>query len=260
INGLTLAGVGNQTTISHIEVISNYDDGFEFFGGTVNCKYLISAFNGDDSYDFDLGYQGKLQYLLAIQDPSSGDNLFEIDGGTAPETGTPYTKPTIYNGTFIGRGRNGLAHTVSYQRNGAGIFANSIFFNQDKGVDLEYKTTNENSYNQYKIDNIRFSSCLFYNIADNSDSTIFTVSNPDEETSQTLSKEFVKHFEEGDNIIIVPSLSINSSYDVMPDDSIHFNLASPPDKWFDDAQYRGAFHQHNWAKNWTLLDQSGNLE
>ena len=38
INGLTLGGVGSGTTIDHIEVIANVDDGIEFFGGTVNAS------------------------------------------------------------------------------------------------------------------------------------------------------------------------------------------------------------------------------
>ncbi len=59
INGLTLGGVGNNTIIDHIEVISNADDGFEFFGGTVNTKYLISSFCGDDAFDYDEGFRGK---------------------------------------------------------------------------------------------------------------------------------------------------------------------------------------------------------
>ncbi|MGM0377835.1 MAG: hypothetical protein ACQEQ0_13770, partial [Bacteroidota bacterium] len=63
INGLTLGGVGNGTTLEYVEVISNRDDGFEFFGGTVNGRYLLSAFCGDDAFDFDLGYRGKCQFI-----------------------------------------------------------------------------------------------------------------------------------------------------------------------------------------------------
>src|SRR5688572_22287579 len=36
INGLTMGGVGTGTKIHHIEVFGNDDDGFEWFGGTVN--------------------------------------------------------------------------------------------------------------------------------------------------------------------------------------------------------------------------------
>ena len=61
INGLTLAGVGNGTTVEFIEVAFNLDDGIELFGGTVNLKYISVLFCGDDAIDTDEGYQGKIQ-------------------------------------------------------------------------------------------------------------------------------------------------------------------------------------------------------
>ncbi|MCX6297833.1 MAG: hypothetical protein NTY72_01900, partial [Bacteroidetes bacterium] len=42
INGLTFGGVGNQTTIDYVQVSYANDDSFEWFGGSVNCKHLIS--------------------------------------------------------------------------------------------------------------------------------------------------------------------------------------------------------------------------
>ena len=41
INGLTLGGVGNGTTINNVEVIANSDDGIEFFGGTVDVSNAL---------------------------------------------------------------------------------------------------------------------------------------------------------------------------------------------------------------------------
>jgi hypothetical protein len=61
INGITLGGVGSGTTVDHCEVAMNVDDGFEFFGGSVNAKYLSTLYAGDDAFDTDLGYNGKLQ-------------------------------------------------------------------------------------------------------------------------------------------------------------------------------------------------------
>ncbi len=56
INGLTLGGVGTGTTISHVEVVGNQDDGIEFFGGTVNASNLIVWGQGDDGLDIDQSY------------------------------------------------------------------------------------------------------------------------------------------------------------------------------------------------------------
>jgi hypothetical protein len=61
INGITFGGVGSGTTVDHCEVAFNVDDGFEFFGGTVNVKYLSVLFAGDDGFDTDQGYIGKGQ-------------------------------------------------------------------------------------------------------------------------------------------------------------------------------------------------------
>ena len=83
INGLTLGGVGRLTTIHHVEVIFNKDDGIEFFGGNVNTSHMIAAFCGDDSYDYDEGFRGKGQFWFVIQADSIGDRGGEHDGGTS---------------------------------------------------------------------------------------------------------------------------------------------------------------------------------
>lgn len=138
INGLTLGAVGSQTKIKHIEVFQNKDDGFEWFGGTVNTKYLVSWCNADDSFDWDEGFRGKGQFWLAVQGPLSSQNDasdkgVEADGANKGDGNTPNACPTIYNATFIGLGNqatnlNRLGNTVVHQRDSsAGRFYNSMF-------------------------------------------------------------------------------------------------------------------------------------
>ncbi|MCX6181172.1 MAG: hypothetical protein NT150_04510, partial [Bacteroidetes bacterium] len=55
INGITFGSVGNGTTVDHIQVSYSNDDAFEWFGGTVNCKHLVSYRNLDDDFDTDFG-------------------------------------------------------------------------------------------------------------------------------------------------------------------------------------------------------------
>ena len=55
ISGLTLGAVGRGTTIEFVEVFNNSDDGVEFFGGTVNTRYMIMAFNEDEAFDIEVG-------------------------------------------------------------------------------------------------------------------------------------------------------------------------------------------------------------
>ncbi|HAU52779.1 MAG TPA: hypothetical protein DCW66_06270, partial [Sphingobacterium sp.] len=112
INGLTLGGVGSGTTLENIQVSWGKDDGFEFFGGTVNAKYLVALSNDDDDFDFDHGYTGTIQYALSLKDPnstnstssgSSDSNGLESDNeGTAPYAATPKTRPVLKNFTFLG--------------------------------------------------------------------------------------------------------------------------------------------------------------
>ncbi len=107
VNGLTFAGVGSGTVAHHIEVLNAGDDGFEFFGGTINVDHLLSYGNVDDDFDFDEGYQGRLQFIIGYRTQSadiSGSNLIELDNNAtgAVHAGKPRTLPFISNATLIG--------------------------------------------------------------------------------------------------------------------------------------------------------------
>jgi len=91
INGLTLGGVGSGTTIENIEVVSNQDDGIEWFGGTVNVSNVVVWNAGDDGIDTDQSWGGTLDNFVVI---TPSDRPFELDG---PE-GTYEASHTIKNG------------------------------------------------------------------------------------------------------------------------------------------------------------------
>lgn len=132
VNGVTLGAVGRSTVVEWQEVFNNKDDGFEWFGGYVNARYLFTEFQGDDGFDGDQGYQGKLQYLFTVSDNSGGanaghpsgtitgrlvadasDRLFEWDGSEDNNKGvTPNTNPLIYNFTAIGNRGMGVSPTA----------------------------------------------------------------------------------------------------------------------------------------------------
>jgi hypothetical protein len=105
INGITFAGVGSGTTVDHCEVAFNLDDGFEFFGGTVNAKYLSVLFAGDDALDTDLGYSGSIQFAYVMVG-SGGNHGTEMD---SKYDATPRSYPSVYSSTFIGH----LNHAVT---------------------------------------------------------------------------------------------------------------------------------------------------
>ncbi len=143
INGLTMGSVGSATTIEHIEVTSNLDDAFEFFGGTVNAKYLVGMHCDDDYIDYDQGYTGKIQFFYGLQGPDNsggalnqGDNGIEGDGDDGPGNGAAKSDPVIYNATIINRILPGADEGLEIRRDPKGSIYNSIFANNARGLNM----------------------------------------------------------------------------------------------------------------------------
>lgn len=111
INGLTLAGVGNGTTVNHIQVSYGKDDSFEFFGGKVNATHLVSFAPDDDNFDFDFGYTGSITKAIALADSNSTHSLsggnpdsngIELDNNATGAITTIITRPVISQLSIIG--------------------------------------------------------------------------------------------------------------------------------------------------------------
>lgn len=107
VNGLTLAGVGAGTTIEFVFVSKSDDDCFEFFGGTVNARYLICDDPEDDAFDWEAGYQGKLQYLLSNAGHHtyrgfSEKGRYGLEGGDSDDENNETFGPEIWNVTLLG--------------------------------------------------------------------------------------------------------------------------------------------------------------
>lgn len=103
-NGLSLFGVGKGTTIEYIQLHNGSDDGIEFFGGTVDTKYIVSTGNEDDSFDWTEGWNGTNQYWYGKQLSNIGNRGIEADNNSNNQVATPISNPTISNITLIGRG------------------------------------------------------------------------------------------------------------------------------------------------------------
>lgn len=106
INGLTLASVGSGTTINHVQVSYSGDDAIEWFGGSVNCKYLVVFRTWDDDFDTDFGYSGNVQFGVSMRDRAVADvslsNAFESDNDAAGSGKTPFTTAKFSNITVMG--------------------------------------------------------------------------------------------------------------------------------------------------------------
>jgi Fibronectin type III domain len=129
LNSLTLAAVGSGTTIEYVQTLAGLDDSFEWFGGAVDAKYLVSYESGDDHFDMSEGYVGRLQHLIAMQtrilpprsnagSPSNDPQGIENDGCDGSscsngQTSSPFTIPLVANFTLLGTGTtNGVTLPV----------------------------------------------------------------------------------------------------------------------------------------------------
>ncbi|NOZ47342.1 MAG: hypothetical protein GXO79_11260 [Chlorobi bacterium] len=127
INGLTLGGVGSGTTIEYIEIVSNQDDGIEFFGGTVNISNVVVWNTGDDAIDTDQSWGGTINNVIIV---NPGDECFELDG---PE-GTMVAKHTIKNVTVQAKEADGL---VDLDANSYVDMDSIYFFDLKAGQDFD---------------------------------------------------------------------------------------------------------------------------
>jgi hypothetical protein len=129
INSLTMGSVGSGTKLEYIMASFGLDDSFEWFGGTVNGKYLIAYKGTDDDFDMDNGYSGTLQFGLSYRDGNladvSGSNGFEIDNDSQGSNLTPFTSATLVNFSIIGaKGKSSDYLDANFQ-NGAQLRRNA---------------------------------------------------------------------------------------------------------------------------------------
>ncbi len=263
INGLTMGAVGRGTIIEYVEVANNLDDGFEWFGGTVNCRYLVSAYVGDDNFDYDEGYRGNGQYWFCIQDPTVGNRGGEHDGGTDPEDGTPYAEPVISNATYIGSGAESENFdsdwALKIRDNAGGHYSNSIFTEfRVSGVDVEDLDQGEDSRHRLEVGDLTIEYTYWHHFG-NGDSPL-----------NLFPDDFVRAYmmdPANHNQIADPQFgNIDWSFgggnlDPRPDADgpCGSGAVIPSDPWFNQVDYIGAFEPDAplWTEGWTWLSGAG---
>ena len=151
INSLTLGAVGSGTKIEYVQVTYAKDDAFEWFGGTVNCKYLVAYRTQDDDFDTDNGYSGTVQFGLIVRDSSiadvSGSEAFESDNNASGGTVTPKTTAIFSNITAIGprANLNNIGNSLylagaQIRRNSSISIFNSVFMGWPRGLLIDAGT------------------------------------------------------------------------------------------------------------------------
>jgi len=273
INGLTLGGVGYGTQIDHVEVYCNADDGFEFFGGTVNTKYLAAHMVNDDAFDHDEGFTGLGQFWFSIYnaDGRNGDKAGEHDGATGRvnSLGVPFTYPTIYNATFIGSGTVGDSEAFRIRDNWGGQYFNSIFVEfPGDGVEFE-----DDGLARLVAGQVTFEECTWWNI--NYDGTNFdnTATGLTKGGNDALISGSVAAVDgllsAGGNRIVDPGFApfnrravngINPAPSVGIGTALFGSFGKPfTSTFFTPVGYKGAFStvqsQTLWTTGWTALNK-----
>ena len=177
LNSFTLAAVGSGTTLENLQSLMGLDDSFEWFGGAVNGRNLVSYESGDDHFDAAEGYRGKNQFLIAFQstrgDPAGVDPQgFEVDGcagggctppaGGTAESSNPYNMPVFANFTVIGNGdlpNTGTSGGVGMvlRRGTGGTYINGVVARWPRrGISVRDSTT----FNREAVDSLIVSNVL----------------------------------------------------------------------------------------------------
>ena len=247
INGLTLGAVGTGTTIDYIEILANADDGIECFGGKPTLKHVLVNNCADDGLDYDQGFRGNVQFYCVLG-ATDGNRCGEHDGGTDPETGTPYALPQIYNVTYIGVASNDNCHIMTFRDNAGGYYYNSIFVDCYKGIDIEYLASGDDSYKQFEDGNLKIENNVFYNIAgETTDANPNTFLKSGADGGATQDAVLANYFSDANNTVVDPGVSQTNP---VPTNAQTTNLATYP-AGFEAVTYKGAFGTTNWAQDWT---------
>lgn len=261
INGLTCGGVGSGTILDHIQVSFGNDDGYEFFGGTVNAKYLIAFATADDDFDFDFGFSGKIQYAVSCRKPDfvdAGDagNGIECDNDGSGTAALPKTKPQLSNFTIIGPNSATAAanHNLSnrWRRATQFVLRNSILMGHPDGA---FSIESDASLNDYVNNISEFRNNLVHsetNIYKSGNSAIISAA----QMQTKAETEGCITYTNIDNIQLEnPFYSTNPNF--LPktgSPALTGASYSGMNSFFTTGDYRGAFGTTNWTGSWTEWD------
>jgi hypothetical protein len=262
INGLTLGGVGRKTQIDHIQVSYSGDDAFEWFGGNVNCKYLIAHRGWDDDFDTDFGYSGKVQFALSMRDPNISDqsqsNGFESDNDGTGTFNTPFTSALFSNVTIIGPREGGSAaslyrRAMHLRRNTRTSIYNSLFSGYPTGLHIDGQAAQANA----TLDSLQLERVILCNMINNFEQT------SGQNTWQGMNSYFSDSTRQNQIIDSTFRLGLRTGYanlndpNLVPDsgslllNGANFTNPRLSDGFFDTVSFIGAFGLVDWTDGWS---------
>jgi hypothetical protein len=261
INGLTFGGVGRGTRVDHIQVSYANDDSYEWFGGTVNCKYLIAYRGLDDDFDSDFGFNGKLQFLLGVRDPEiadvSGSNGFESDNDGAGSTNAPRTSPNWWNVTLIGpKALNSTAVNSNYKRgmhlrrSSQNKINNALIMGWPTGLLID----GANTVTDAQAGNMFLKNSILAGMGSNFAST-------DAAFQTNMESWFTgnggRTFADNSALLLAEPFNLNNPNPMPKSNSpVLTGAANPPNDGFFDASanFVGAFGSTDWTAGWSTFN------
>jgi hypothetical protein len=265
VNGITWGGCGRSTVAEYLQSHYGFDDAFEWFGGTNSAKHLVATHAGDDGIDTQLGYRGRIQYAVVLQNSERGNRGIEADNSEFVATAEPLGDSSMYNFTIVGSGLAGLDESNSpgvYLRRGAvGTYNNMIVANfASTGVQLDQAPTIAN------IDGgrVKMNGMLLWNNGRTAESpnTLEGQVHSDILTFAQGTRGQGRNFASVDPKLRRPGEM--SDPDLRPDTGspvFGLNWVLPPDDGFFDqsANFIGAFGDENWTEEWTNFVQEQDI-
>lgn len=244
INGLTLQGVGHGTVVEYVQVHNNLDDGIEWFGGTVNARYIVLTNNDDDDIDYDEGYQGNIQYAIIQKDPNieapTGSNDPRgIEANSSDTDYTPETEAVLANVTIIGGPANNVSGSSQPGMRLRGALTTTIFNTAVQGFDT---------------------GCIRIDDADLGTSTVNSTVNLTNILADCEDGAYDRRVADSEANIVEEPFSLSSTYAIQEDAA---SVSSPTiisvdngsNFVFDETDYIGAVDPTSatgWWEGWTI--------
>ena len=161
-NGASLFGVGSGTIFEYVQAFHGSDDGFEFFGGTVNTSNLVSFGNEDDQFDWTEGWNGTNTNWYGKISFGKGNRGIEADNYEFGFANTPIANPTINNLTLVGPGSTADAtiyaenDAIKFRRGTKALLSNVSLTGFGDGFDVEHDETIAFVGTALKATNVKF--------------------------------------------------------------------------------------------------------
>lgn len=261
INGLTLAGVGSNTQLSHIQVSYSGDDSYEFFGGSTNASNIVAFRGWDDDFDTDNGFSGKVQFAVSLRDPNiadqSGSNSFESDNDGQGTTATPLTSAIFSNVSIFGPMATASTNINSLYKRGAHLrrntkqsIYNSVISGFPTGLLIDGSSSISNATNgELQFKNSILAGCTTPLSTTDSTFDISSWYNQSANANTIISTTADLYVNDGFNLTSPNFLPSSSSPLLSGAD-----FSSPALSGMQQVVYRGAFGNADWTNGWCNWD------